>query len=399
MPDPLFDRDHHPMAERYLALALRLGKLAPGLVEGYVGPPRLSAQVDAEAPPSARMLRQEVAELHAALEGYDLEPDRRAWVSSQLEALDTALAYLDGEQFSYRELVQRCHGVAPTLVSEEQFAAAHDHLREMLPGAGDLRERYRRWAATQLVDPDLLLPGLRAMSAQLQRRTRERFGLPLGEEVIFELVRDKPWSGYADYLGSFRTRIQINEDRPIRSFRLLELVSHEAYPGHHTEHVLKDAHLIQDRGRLELGIYVYPTPQALVAEGIADLAIEALLDDRADEVAAECLRPLGIAYDPETASAHGQAAMMLRPLRANIAILLDEGISTVEARAYARRWMLEDDQYVDTALDSLLSRRWRPYESCYPEGFALCRRFSAGDPNRFKRLLQEQLTPADLLTQ
>ncbi len=59
--------------------------------------------------------------------------------------------------------------------------------------------------------------------------------------------------------------------------------------------------------------------------------------------------------------------------------------------------MLEDDEHVAKVLKSLTSRRWRPYESCYPEGLVLCRRFIDGDPIRFRRLLQEQLTTVDLL--
>jgi hypothetical protein len=87
---------------------------------------------------------------------------------------------------------------------------------------------------------------------------------------------------------------------------------------------------------------------------------------------------------------------MLLPVRANIAMLLDDGRSVDETRSYARRWMLEDDQFVDGFLESLISDSWRPYESCYAEALPLCRRFVRGDPGRFRRLLQEQLVPGDL---
>ena len=39
---------------------------------------------------------------------------------------------------------------------------------------------------------------------------------------------------------------------------------------------------------------------------------------------------------------------------------------------------------------------WRSYVSTYTDGHDLCRDFVDGDPVRFKRLLTEQLTPADL---
>jgi hypothetical protein len=384
-------------ARRYLEIALRLGRLAPELVESYTGPPELAARIDREQP-SPRALRAEVEELQLAGDG-GLERGRQAWIMGQLAGIDAALSSLEGNLLGYRELVERCYGVSPVLVPESRFAAAHERLADALPGNGDVRVRFQRWAETQRVPPELLLPGLLALAEELRGRTRELVQLPEGEQVSFELVGGEHWAANADYLAAFRTHVRVNCDLPMPSAWLLDLVSHEAYPGHHTDHVCKEAALIRGAGRLELCVYVYPTPQALISEGIAVLALEVLLGESADELAAACLRPLGIPYDPEIAAAHREAANALLPVRANIAMLLDEGCSREQSRAYARRWMLEDDRYVDHALEALTGRDWAPYESCYPEGLALCRRFTAGQPTRFKRLLTEQLTTADLLAE
>ena len=143
---------------------------------------------------------------------------------------------------------------------------------------------------------------------------------------------------------------------------------------------------------------VYPTPQALLAEGIACHALEVLLGDEAEEVAARCLRPLDVPFDVETTGVVREAEQLLLGVRPNIAIMLDEGgASTEELQAYARRWMLEDDQVVARSVESLEARVWRPYESCYPAGLELCRRYTAGDPARFRTLLNRQLTRSQLL--
>ncbi len=381
---------------RYLELALRMRRLEPDLVECYTGPDSLADAIDSEPPPTPSALHESVVALRATLDEAVPEPDRRAWLGAQLEALETALRHLGGEHVPYRTLVRRCHGVDPKLVSDAQFAAAHDLLAGVLPGRGDVRRRAQEWTDTQLVVPELLLSGLTALATELQRRTGELIGLPSGEEVTFELVRDRPWWGNADYLGNLRTRIRINADRRTASFRLLELVAHESYRGHHTEHVCKDAGLIGRLGRVELGVFLYPTPQVVVAEGIAELGLEVLLGAQANAVGAQCLRPLGIAYDVNTAEDYRRAEELLLPVRANIAMLLDDGRSPDEMRAYARRWMLEDDEFVDGFVESLISDRWPAYESCYAEGLPLCRRFVCGDPERFRRLLREQLTPWDL---
>jgi hypothetical protein len=283
-------------------------------------------------------------------------------------------------------------------VPDDAFAAAHARLGDALPGAGDVRERYRAWLASQEVSPGAVPEAIATLADELQARTRTAFGLPAGERVDFELVSGERWGAFADYRGDLRTRVAINTDLPLYAFRLLEFVAHEAYPGHHTEHVCKEVALVRARGYAEAGVFLYPTPQALVAEGIAQVALRCLLGDDAEYVAAERLRPLGIAYEPETAAAVRAAREALGPVRTNVALLLDEGRASVdEARAYARRWMLEPDAHVDRAVRLLLARSWAPYESCYPEGLRLVRAFVDRERDGFRRLLTEQLTTSDLI--
>jgi hypothetical protein len=383
--------------EAYLELALRLGKLEPDLVDSYSGPAELAARVDREKPTPAAALAEQVVDVRAQVEAEEPDEARRRWLGAQLDGLETACRALAGQRFSYRELVQHCYGVEAERVPDEAFAAAHRALDPRLPGDGPLRDRYERWLSTQLVPPELLQAGLEALTAELRRRTDALFGLPEGDHVELELVTDKPWGGHCEYLGDLRTRISINTDLPIASLRLLELVAHEIYPGHHTEHVCKEA-LLRDGGRLELAVYLYPTPQALVAEGLAQMAHEALLGDQAEAIGAAILHPLGIPYDADTAAAVRDARNATLALWANVPLLVDEGeLPEEEAFEYARRWSLEPDAWVEKGVKNILTSAWRPYASCYPQGVAVCRRFVGGDAGRFKRLLSEQLTTEDLL--
>jgi hypothetical protein len=208
------------------------------------------------------------------------------------------------------------------------------------------------------------------------------------------LVDGKPWGGNCDYLGGRRTRISINLDVPIPSYRLLELVTHEVYPGHHTDHVHKEPLLAE--GRLELAIALFPTPRSVVAEGIAMLAHEILLGEDAERIGAEILGRLGIAYDAETAATVRSTQEVLLSVGPNLVQLLAEGrVARDEARPYARRWLIGPDLLIDRSV-ALLDLPWPAYSLCYPAGLALARRFVNGDPERFGRLLREQLTPADL---
>jgi hypothetical protein len=292
------------------------------------------------------------------------------------------------------ELIRRTHQLDAELVPEEEFAAAHARLDEALPGDGSFHERFLAWRDSQLVPPDLVAPGLERLAAELRTRTDALVGLPEGDRVDFVLETNKPWGGFADYQGDLRTQISINVDLPIPAYRLFELVTHEVYPGHHTDHVCKEP-LIQ-QGRLELAIAVFPTPRSVVAEGIANIAHEALFGDEADRAGAEILEPLGISYDAEMSAVVRATQETLTAVGPNLVQLLAERtIGRDEARPYARRWLIGPDEVIDKAV-ALLDGPWPAYSLCYPAGRVLARRFVDGDPRRFARLLREPLTPRDL---
>ena len=384
------------LAQDYLTVVLRLRRLVPGWVESYTGPPELVDAVGAEETTSAERLREITEQLAEKVHREKVDAERSRWLSAQLRAISTALRWLGGERLDYAALFERCHGASVQLVADDQFDRAHAMLDRALPGSGDVPMRYRAWRDTQLIPPDRLLAGLELLSAEMRVSCRERFGLPGGERVVWEVVTGEPWAANADYRGRGETLIRVNADLPISSPRLLELVCHEAYPGHHTEHVCKDAGLIQEVRREELSVYVYPTPQALLSEGLACYALEALLGDDAEQLAADCLRPAGIPYDPETAVTVREAETLLLPVRSNVAMMLDGGASSAVVHEYAKTWLLDDAEQIDEAIDHLEARSWRSYESCYPVGLALCRAYAAGRPERFRELLNSQLTPADL---
>jgi hypothetical protein len=340
---------------------------------------------------------EQAADLRADVTGLGLEGDRVAWLDGQLGGIEAACEWLSGRALSYRELVRRCHGVEAVHADEWQFEQAHELIVRELPGRGSPRERFGAWMASQQVRGEGLIAGLQALAGELRHRSHQRWSLPDDEAITVEIARGQPWAGYAQYRGGLRSLIQINDDLPIAAWRMVELVAHEAYPGHHIEHVCKDVALVRAQNRTELSVWVYPTPQALIAEGIAMLAPEILLGEEIEEVGARCLRPLGIVYDTAGSAAVRQAKELLLAVRANLALMLDEDrIDQAGMHAYARRWLLEDDDYVNRVVESLCDRHWPPYESCYPEGLTACRRFVRGDPDRFGQLLREQLTPATL---
>ena len=405
---------------RYLDLGLRLGRHVEGLVDAYYGPPALAERAGAEAPwPPPRLVaeaRRLLADLDAGV-GLDSAAEgsvpgapgvghvegpgdaaRRRWLRAQVEGVLTTARKLAGEPISYAEEVAACYGVRPTLVPEDVLAEAHRRLDVVLPGSGPLRERLIAWREAHAVAPEALLSAITSLAEDLRDRTRRLFGLPEGEHVDFELVTDKPWSGFNTYLGDLRSVVAVNVDLPVLSMSLAHLVAHEAYPGHHTEHSRKEVGLVRRRRWLEETIFLVGTPQCLLAEGLADLGLEVVLGPRPEPVVAGHLRPLGIRYDAEVIAAVSEAGEALGAVRGNAAWRLHaEGADPDTVIDEVARWGLLPRARAVKAVEFLLHPTWRAYVTCYVEGLPLCRRFVAGDPARFARLVTEQLVPADLV--
>jgi hypothetical protein len=391
-------RDGDDLIERYLGLGLALGRHVDGLVDAYYGPPALAARAAAEPPRPPMQLRAEADRLLADLDAErDLAPGRRRWLRSQVHGLRTTAARLAGEPIGYADEVEACYGVRPQRVSEDEFAAAHRALDEVVPGRGPLASRYIAWREAQVVPVDRLEAAVASLADDLRARTRAQFGLPDGERVEWDLVRDRPWAGFNYYLGELQSRVVINIDLPVLTPTLAQLVAHEAYPGHHTEHTRKEVGLVRRRRHLEETIFLVGTPQCLLAEGLADLGLEVVMGRRPEPIVTQHVRPLGLPYDAEVVARVAEAGEVLGRVRGNAALLLHEdGVDRETTVGYVERWALLPRPRAEKTVDFLTDPTWRAYMTCYVEGLPLCRRFVDGDPARFERLISEQLVPADL---
>ena len=278
-----------------------------------------------------------------------------------------------------------------------EFEKAHKELDEALPGPGSVAERYRAWREEDAISGDALARVIDSLAAELKSRTERLVGLPEGESVEFHYVTGKPWAAYNYYLGGLRSRIEINTDSGMTPAFVVELVAHETYPGHHAEHSWKEQTFVREGGHLEESIHLIGTPQSTIAEGIAELAVEMALGNEEQEVTAAHVAGTGVGYDPDVALAAQKARRPLEHVSGNVALMLHaEGRSTDEGHAYLMRWGLTSEKRATRGLKFITDPVWRSYVTTYTDGYDLCRSFVGGDPARFKRLLTEQLTPADL---
>ncbi|HEX6725366.1 MAG TPA: hypothetical protein VF073_08965 [Gaiella sp.] len=379
------------LAERYVLLGLELGRHVEGIAEAYFGPPELAEAVDAAPLVEPRELVDRADALLADL------PD--GWLRDQVRGLRAYAGVIAGEEPSYADEVEQCYGVRPRRTDESVFAAAHDELDRLLPGAGSVAERHRSWEESVRVPGDAVERAIAPVIQEARRQTRAIVELPKGEDVAVELVHDVPWLAFCEYLGDLQSSISVNVDLPISAIELLTLAIHETYPGHHTERCCKEQALVRGRGLLEETLVLVPTPQSMIAEGIATIAPGLLLGGDGAAALADVVRhEAGVEFDLDLALAVERALEPCRWANLNAALQLhDTGAEETEVQAYLERWGLLTPDMAAHLIRFLQDPTSRTYVITYLAGRELTRAYVGQDTARFRRLLTEQVRVGELL--
>jgi hypothetical protein len=398
----------------YMLLALRMDKALrtisaySPLVDYYYGPAAWKTQVEAEPSAPATALVQAADELTEMLAHLDLEPRRATFLSKQVLALHTTCQKLCGETFSLADELQRCFDLSLPLTRtpEAEFERAWARAEEILPGTGDILEReavLEQRLALPLEQSEQIVGFAYQALAETRRRTQAFVDIPPDEAVIVQLVRGQKWRANNQYLGDFRSHIDINLDI-FTSFRdLLPFACHEGYPGHHTELALKEQRLFRERGHLEQAIGLLISPQAVISEGLATLAPELLFtpEEQQHWLAEQILPLAGVRLAPKEALWESPIAAIWMSVRRNAILLLHEGRTEHEVKDYLKQYLRISTQQAEQAL-AYFQRPFREsYTFTYTAGATLINPWLQGADrfSVFARFLTEQFTPSALSEQ
>jgi hypothetical protein len=348
-------------------------------------------------------LARRARELRAELPASGLPEPRARFLAAHLTALECSGRVLAGQQVGFVAEVQAYFDVVIQRGDPEAYHQAHGQIDRLLPGSEPLTDRLAAYRARDEVPPQRLEAAVEALSSALRDRVRVEYGLPPEETVQYEVVTDKPWSGFNYYLGDFRSRVAINADLGHRMGQLPHMVAHESYPGHHTEHCRKEAGLVRRQQQAEHTIFLVNTPQCLMAEGLADLGLPAAVGPGWGPWAAAILGDLGLRMDGELAESLEVAAADLLGVRQDAALMLhDQGADQADVQAYLQRWLLIPEPRARQMVRFLTDPLWRAYTTTYVEGYRLLRSWLDARPpgqplsQRYLRLLDEPLIPSAL---
>ncbi len=376
-------------ARAYLDIACALDRHLPGTFA--------AAGREPAAPRSPAALVREAGRLLDGLPG-GLPSDRAVFLAGQVRALEATARRVAGQRLGFVDEARSTFDLRVGWGAPSDYRAAHRELDALLPGSAPLAERLAAYRERERVPPGRLGVATRALSDALRELTTARIGLPAGEAVRYQFVRDAPWGALHHYAGGFRSAVSINVGGGVAPAQLARLVAHEVYPGHHTERCRKEAGLVA-RGWVEHSAVVTGSPQSAIAEGAAELGLRALVGPGWGRWVQEVLATVGVACDGALAGQIGAATARLAPVRLDAALMLHtEAASPADVTAYLRRWALLDDIRTTRVVSFLRHPLWRAYTAASVGGPALVGRWwdARPDDEQLRRLLDEPLTPSDL---
>ncbi|MGK0138525.1 MAG: hypothetical protein ACI9DJ_001981 [Algoriphagus sp.] len=268
------------LATEYVKLGLEIGQQDADFVDAYYGPDSLKPEyVEHEVFPKDYFLTkilnlQNKFETYLSKEENSTNLVRAKYIKTQLGAFAERVRIVGGETSDFDMESLALFGVEAPHYDTTKFQESMNKLADFLKGKGTLQETYQNLANRFIIPVEKLDTVMKAAIAEARRRTYEHYPIPIKEGFSLEFVNDKAWSGYNWYQGNFTSLIQINTDFPISIERVIDVGSHESYPGHHVFNMLLEENLYNKKGYIETSLYPLFSPQSLIAEGSANYGID-----------------------------------------------------------------------------------------------------------------------------
>ena len=265
------------VAEGYVKLVLEVGKYDPNFVDAYYGPKEwrpkeenlpFDSTANTKLINIADSLLNEL-ELLSDYSATELETLRYRYLYKQLFAVKTKIIVLNGSVLPFDLESRAFYDVSSPEINEEELENTLNELDKILPGKGDVAERFINLRKNFEIPKNKIDAVLDAAIKECKSRTSKYVNLPAGEKFKVEYVTQKPWGAYNWYKGNLFSVIQVATDFPVYIDRAVGLAAYEGYPGHHVYNILLEKNLVKDKGWIEYTVYPLYSPQSLIAEGTA----------------------------------------------------------------------------------------------------------------------------------
>ena len=391
--------DDQILVEEYIKLSFAMEEYTPGYVDAYFGPEEWKTHAAQTGKLPLDVLMTRTAKLADNVSKANMDEQRKDFFVRQITAMHMSQLLLAGEKVSLAEEVEAIYDVQPKWKDEANFEGAHKELDSLLPPGKSLAERMQAWKSSLEIPIEKSKKLFPYVISTCKELANKKFNLPKEESFSLELVTDKPWMAYNWYLGGFRSRIDINIDIPAYIYVIAPIISHEGYPGHHTELAVKEEKLVRQKGYYEHTIALINSPSCVISEGIATTALDTIFSESELEnwYRSELLPRAGMPHiDAKRMLEIVKANDKMRGMSGNVSFMLyDQHKSESEVEKYLQKYALATDREIKQLIRFVSDPLSRSYVFTYDIGYELLEElFTRGYRDTYvKRLLEEPVTP------
>ena len=267
----------------FLTLALRINKHNKSYIDFYFGPKKIREIVDGESVRTPERLLTDCEDLLKELFVQRYDKCREKYLEKLFLAMKTSIELLNKIEIPIKQQFLRFYDMALEPVDESKLQKIKEKIENAYGGSGSLEDRMEKLRLRRTIPSVDVFVKFNEAIKNVEMRTKEKFDdlLPNKEKILINLVRDEnnnriKWAYYNWYLGNYQSRIDVNPNFNMYWTTFLAAAAHEAYPGHHTEFVVKEMKLYHELGQFEHSLLLLNTPKLVISEGIAELAVNML---------------------------------------------------------------------------------------------------------------------------
>lgn len=396
--------------ERYILLFLRTDKLFNlndnYYVDAYIGPNKLKETVINEKIKSPDNLLKEGEKLLNDLSNEEFENTRKTYLKKQIRAVNTILKVKSGKNIDLKDQVESILDIKYKWVDESKFKKGIEYFKEGLPPNGSLTDRYNEWIQRNIYsfdNNDKKLDYLKFIIKELKERTNSILNLPDNENIKLKIVKDKRFGASTRYLGDYTSLLEINEDIPFNFFQLIPLITHELYPGHHTEFCLKEKNLIREKNYFENNVFLLNSPQLVISEGLGEVGFDLIFSSvqAAEWMKENIYKNFNINIKDVDLELLIKASRYnsLDQISSNAAIMLKKGYAKKEVKKYIKKYSLQPEVMLDHVIKNLCSSDFKKvYSFTYYHGKKLISSYLNSEKSkkyeRLNYLMKDQVFPS-----
>ncbi len=198
------------------------------------------------------------------------------YMRGTMTAYGTLARVMAGDNVSYRDAIRDVQQCELREIPRENFLKLSETVDKALTDLGyrgTVAQKIAAWQDDKRIPSEQVTEIAGRYIALARRSAAERvMKLPDTENIeSVNGVRGVYWSGLSEYLGDFRGRLSFNIDRPWNTPTFACILTHEAYPGHHTYYTLWDHLFQQGKLPMEAAFYLCDGPTNCLFEGAPEV--------------------------------------------------------------------------------------------------------------------------------